>query len=236
MFAGPNGSGKSTVKAQVNKSLWGQFINADNIEADLRSQGFFDLRDWDIEFSTDEIRNFFLNSWVGARLPNWNEDVASLTFQQKRIEAVDSKINSYMAAVIGEFLRIKLIEQQASFTFETVMSDRSKVQFLQDAKSQGYRTYLYYVATRDPQINVNRVTNRVDRGGHGVPNDKIISRYGRSLDLLLEAIMCCDRAYLWDNSEDSAECFAEFEGDRLIIRSSPQPAWFHTYVLDKIKS
>ena len=70
---------------------------------------------------------------------------------------------------MADFLRIKLLERQATFTFETVMSHPSKVKLLEKAKAAGYRTYLYYVATDDPAINISRVQNRTKLDGHDVP-------------------------------------------------------------------
>ena len=40
------------------------------------------------------------------------------------------------------------------------MSHPSKVALLENAQRAGYRTYLYYIATDDPAINVSRVANR----------------------------------------------------------------------------
>ena len=74
-----------------------------------------------------------------------------------------------------------------SFTYETVMSHISKVELLNYAKLKGFRTYLYYIATDDPEINISRVKNRVNLGGHNVPENLIIDRYHRSLDLLINA-------------------------------------------------
>ena len=65
------------------------------------------------------------------------------------------------------------------------MSSPDKIDFLAEARRRGFRTYLYYVATVDPLININRVANRVRMGGHPVPEEKIVSRYARSLDLLV---------------------------------------------------
>lgn len=35
------------------------------------------------------------------------------------------------------------------------------------------RTYLYFVATDSPEINIQRVANRVEERSHDVPKDKI---------------------------------------------------------------
>lgn len=84
------------------------------------------------------------------------------------------------------------------------MSHLGKVEFLQQAQQIGYRTYLYYVATDDPSINVSRVANRVAMNGHDVPSEKIIARYYKSLELLTEAIRHTNRAYIFDNSTNNA--------------------------------
>ena len=91
-------------------------------------------------------------------------------------------------------------DSKASFTLETVISSPDKVQLLEQAQQLGYRTYLDFIATDDPAINVSRVQNRVKQGGHPVPEDKIVNRYHRSLELLLDAIRHANRASILDNS------------------------------------
>lgn len=103
------------------------------------------------------------------------------------------------------------------------------------AQTLGYKTYLYYVATEDPQINVKRIQHRVTRCGHNVPTDKIVSRYYRSLDLLLEAIKHINRAYLFDNSGENQIWVAEItNGKELSLRSNTKPLWFEKYILNKL--
>lgn len=162
------------------------------------------------------------------------------TFANGRLEFGAAEVNSYVASVAGDFLRQKLLEQKSSFTFETVMSHPSKIDILAHAQKAGYRTYLYFVATDDPTINVSRVRNRVKLNGHDVPEDKIVTRYYRSLDLLIEAIRHTNRAYIFDNSGDNDEgkqtWLAEItEGKKLELKADKIPAWFIRSVLDKIK-
>jgi hypothetical protein len=59
---------------------------------------------------------------------------------------------------------------------------------------------VYYIATDDPEINVSRVEARLKSGGHGVDPVKVRERYKRSLDLLADAIITSDRAFIFDNS------------------------------------
>ncbi|MEE4342266.1 hypothetical protein V2J66_11620 [Pseudomonas alliivorans] len=48
------------------------------------------------------------------------------------------------------------------------MSHPSKVEIMREARHRGYRTYLYFVSTENPEINVGRVAIRVREGGHPV--------------------------------------------------------------------
>jgi predicted ABC-type ATPase len=102
----------------------------------------------------------------------------------------NQEINSYHAAVIGEFFRENLLRENHTFSFETVMSHESKVAFLRKAKQEGFSTYLYFICTRDPRINVQRVKNRVFEGAHDVGEEKIKPRYFRSLEILRDAFVC----------------------------------------------
>ena len=119
------------------------------------------------------------------------------------------------------------------------MSHRSKVEILHNARDAGYRTYLYFVATDDPSINISRVANRVALGGHAVPEGKIEERYHRSLGLLMDAICLTNRAYVFDNSTDNADgthtWLAEITDGRVLeLKSDRIPSWFKRAVLDKI--
>jgi len=125
---------------------------------------------------------------------------------------------------------------RASFTFETVMSSPDKIELLKLAQKLGYRTYLYFIATKDPLINISRVRNRVKDGGHPVPEDKIVSRYYRSLDLLLDAVKVTNRTYIFDNSNSSHIWICEITDSRDIkIKTNSIPKWFNDSVIKKIK-
>ena len=104
------------------------------------------------------------------------------------------------AQQLADELRDQCIRSGKSFSFETVMSHESKVQFMQRAKVAGFITQLYFVATGDPVLNVARVRTRVAAGGHNVPEDRIIARYYRTIALLPQAMLASDRAVVFDNS------------------------------------
>lgn len=235
MFAGPNGSGKSTMKSVIKSNLLGFYINPDEIEAEIARDGFLDLNRFGINTDKTEILNFFESSTLLEKA-DLSDEAGFLKFNDNRLDFFEVSVNAYFASVAADFIRQKLILSGQSFTFETVMSSPDKIRLLANARNRGYRTYLYYVATEDPIINVSRIRHRVKMGGHGVPTDKITSRYFRSLDLLAEAIKYTNRAYIFDNSGSSLLWLAEItEGQSIEIKSQNTAAWFKKYVLDKME-
>lgn len=227
MFAGPNGSGKSTFKSIIRPELLGIFINPDEIEQQIRRYDFLDLESYEINTTEKEVLDYFINSAL-LKTADLVDDAYNLRFNDGKLSFYNvTELNAYFASVAADFIRHKLIECSKSFTFETVMSFKDKVELLRKAQSRGYRTYLYYVATEDPSINISRVRHRVKMGGHSVPENKIVSRYQRSIDLLTEAIQFTNRAYIFDNSTHEHIWLAEItDGHLLEMKTDYVPAWF----------
>jgi predicted ABC-type ATPase len=139
----------------------------------------------------------------------------------------------YEGAIISALLRAHLQINRADFSFETVMSHPSKIDFIQTAKKNGYKTYLYFICIDDPEINISRVKNRVDKGGHPVSATKIERRYFETLSQLMAAIESCDTTFLFDNSGKGLKIIAKIMGPSLELLVEPVefPNWFLTYVL-----
>lgn len=235
MFAGPNGSGKSTLKDTLPPQWLGVYVNADEIEKTIRAQGRLNLGDFEVTAQTTELQ-VFLEASILLKKAGLSETVRQLRLLDNQVVFDNMEVNSYLASVFADFIRHKLLEAGISFTFETVMSSPDKVTFLQKAQSLGYRTYLYFVATEDADINVARVQYRVQTGGHPVAEDKIRSRYKRSLALLSEAIAYADRAYIFDNSGHSRVWIAEItSGVEMEATTNEIPAWFKTALWDSFE-
>lgn len=234
MFAGPNGSGKSTIKSVIRPELLGVYINPDEIEQEVRRHGSLDLEAFGLRATGEEVLAFFRQSVLLERADLLAE-AESLRLDDGKLSFCAVEVNSYLATVVADFIRHKLLESGTSFTFETVMSSADKVAFLKEAQDRAFRTYLYYVATEDPIINISRVRNRVRLGGHPVPEDKIIARYGRSLGLLADAIRHTNRAYIFDNSKHRHIWLAEVtDGKVLEMKTDRMPVWFKKAVWDKL--
>ncbi len=105
------------------------------------------------------------------------------------------------AAVFAEKLREENVALKHSFTFETVLSTDRNLKLLKKAKEQGFFIRCIYVLTSDVEVNVLRVETRERNGGHGVPPEKVRSRYVKALALLPELIEVCDIVHIYDNTE-----------------------------------
>ncbi|MDX1296656.1 MAG: zeta toxin family protein [Pseudomonas sp.] len=235
MFAGPNGSGKSTIKDELADILQIKtYVNADELEAQAKATGFIDLAAFGIDPTADQIAELHAKHPLLIKKER-TQEAALLRVEGSKIDYRSVKVDSYFAAVIADFIRQQLLDRGESFTFETVMSHQSKIDILRRAQELGYRTYLYFVSTENPEINVDRVRIRVEGGGHKVEPDTVRARYAKSLELLPEAVACSNRAFIFDNSGASSVELAEItDGTGLKYLTDDIPVWFFEAYVDKV--
>ena len=119
-----------------------------------------------------------------------------------RIKAIKG-CSDLEAAQEAERLREYLLKLRMDFTFETVLSTPRNLLLLQRAHEAGYYIRVIFILTNDSSINVQRVAERVSKGGHDVPEEKIRSRYTRSLENLKELYKITDDLLVYDNSGDA---------------------------------
>lgn len=241
LFAGPNGSGKSTIKEEIEKKgyLRESYINPDEIEKHFIKYSKFDLSKFKIHPSEETIQTFFRESQLLKNNGKTNEADNFKLDKDNFVNYKGKDFDSYLASVFSDLIRKQILAIGGSFAFETVMSSLDKIDILKLAKENGYKTYLYFVTTRDVKINIERIKSRVYLGGHNVPECKTKSRYLKSLENLSEAIPYCDRVYLFDNSNENSELIAEINqsnGQHEITLKGKKkiPHWFKIYVIDKI--
>ena len=110
------------------------------------------------------------------------------------------KFSDLEAAQLAEKQREEHLERMQEFCFETVLSTERNLKLLERAREKGYFIRCYYILTADSMINVWRVKARVESGGHDVPEEKVIARYDRALDLVKDVITVCDICHIYDNS------------------------------------
>jgi predicted ABC-type ATPase len=237
VFAGPNGSGKTTVfrgLLESSKISLGIYVNADDIEKEFYVSNSLSLEQYQLSISLEQVQDFFRQSNFSPVKRNELDLWQKIQIAENKI-ILSTTIDSYIAADIAEFIRQRLLAEGISFTYETVMSHPDKIKFLKAAKNSGYRVYLYFVSTEDPEININRVNIRVAQKGHDVLNNIIKDRYYKSLKNLKAAVKESSRAFIFDNSQNHINLIAEITDgiDVAINQTLNVPAWVSEYLLDK---
>ena len=111
------------------------------------------------------------------------------------------------AAQLAEKLREETLKNNADFTFETVLSTDRNLNLLIKAKEQGYFIRCIYILTVTLEINIARIRVREASGGHGVPENKIRSRYEKALRIIPKLVKVCDIMHIYDNTEEPFRIF-----------------------------
>jgi predicted ABC-type ATPase len=70
-----------------------------------------------------------------------------------------------------------LAEQNLNFAFETTLASRSYARLIKGLRAGGYEFHLIYVWLSSAELAVQRVRERVRRGGHDIPEEVIRRRY-----------------------------------------------------------
>ena len=238
VFAGPNGSGKSTIKAIVlDRVHLGVYVNADELKVILSKNRQLDFSDYNVKLNPKRFIGEFRNSSLALKIRNIENTLSNIEFDENRIKLKeDYKIEDYFISYITSYIWSELLKVSNKFTIETVMSHPSKLDFMRQARAEGFKVYLYFVSLADPELNKHRVQTRVAQGGHPVDEDKICKRYYRTMNNLYEAIKIADNAYLFDNSASEPNMFAVKENGILSVNSEYIPKWFSTYVVENLQN
>jgi len=72
------------------------------------------------------------------------------------------------------------INQEISFITESTLSGVSLLQTIEKLKSKAYQIKIVYVFLETPQHCIDRITIRVQKGGHHITNEDVIRRFHRS--------------------------------------------------------
>lgn len=140
----------------------------------------------------------------------------------------DERDHAAQAAAVAT--RAEAIGNRMPFAFETVMSHPSRINEMLLLKEQGYRLFLVFITTDDPEKNVARVKFRYETGtttGHYVAPQKVRERYERTLSLLPRAAEVADNVYIYDNSSDfqRARLQATIEKDGPLLVAPDAKPW-----------
>ena len=112
-----------------------------------------------------------------------------------------------------------------SFNQETTLCGSSIIKNVERAKSLGYEIELHYVGVESVEIAKERISYRVEHGGHGVPDSDVERRYIESFEHLKRMIPECNLVVLYDNT-NAFNRFAIYQNGKLITISEEIPIWY----------
>lgn len=107
---------------------------------------------------------------------------------------------SLQAGKVAIKLFNECLKTKTSFTMETTLTGKSSINRIREAKEAGFYISLKFIGLTSPDINVDRVRERVKAGGHHIEESTIRARYDESIKNLEQVLHLADKIAIYDNS------------------------------------
>lgn len=131
--------------------------------------------------------------------------------------------------LIGGRIALKKIDDCLSkgicFTQETTLSGKRTLHTIRTARERGYSVRLYYIGLNTADDSIQRIANRVFKGGHDIPAEDVRRRFENRLSALLTVLPYCDEATFFDNDNGFVEVGIYRNGE-LTPTAANLPQWF----------
>lgn len=119
------------------------------------------------------------------------------------------------------------IAQRTSFAVETTLRTAASIEQARLARAAGFLTHLRFLGTDSIALNVARVLQRAQAGGHGASERDIRDIYQASLSNLALAIATFERVRVYDSSAPWAPPrLIASARDGQLEQHGMAPAWF----------
>lgn len=146
----------------------------------------------------------------------FNPDEVAAALQKRNPRLTQEAVNG-LAWSAGKELLEAAIRDGKDYVFETTLGGNTIKRLLQTAANHGHRLIICYVGLDSVDRHIQRVRDRVKRGGHGIPEAKIRERFIRSPQNLLELLPVTDELLVFDNSQEVDISAGEAPKPRLLL-------------------
>ena len=116
------------------------------------------------------------------------------------------------------------LEKGINFTQETTLSGSRTLKTIKRARELDYFIRLYYVGVNSADESIKRIKNRVEKGGHNIPENDVMRIYSKRFEDLANILPYCNEVRFYDNENGFVEK-AEYKNGRLIAKSNIIPEW-----------
>lgn len=118
-----------------------------------------------------------------------------------------------------------------SFCQESTLCGRWILKNIDTAKRLGYKVGIIYVGIDNAELAIQRISNRVSKGGHGVSDSDVRQRFFTSLNNLNAVAGKCDGILFFDNTNIFRPVAAMTNQKlRLVNSIDPLPSWFKNHI------
>jgi len=149
-----------------------------------------------------------------ARCRNFiNADLLARAYSPFDLDAGMLRAGRTVLERIAEFTNAR-----ADFAFETTLSGRAYVPLLRRMKQSGFRVHMFYLWIPSPELALLRIRDRVESGGHNVPERDVRRRFGRTLGNLFTLYRpLLDTLHFFDNSSDTPRLIFKDEAGQATV-------------------
>jgi predicted ABC-type ATPase len=146
-------------------------------------------------------------------LPYLGADQIAYDLNPDNVESVAIEAGRLFVKKIAES-----IANRQSFIVESTLSGLSLRKWIKAASDAGYFVKLAFIYLDSPELCIDRVSVRVARGGHHVPDEDIFRRYTRSNKNFWNHYSgLADQWKLFNNTHGSIRPVATGEGNDIIV-------------------
>ena len=100
----------------------------------------------------------------------------------------------------GRTLLERAIDRHLDFAFETTLGGQTMTELLERAAVEGLAVHVWFAGLDNVELHIERVRQRVTRGGHDIPRAKIVERYDSGRKNLVRLLPQLASVRLYDNS------------------------------------
>ena len=143
----------------------------------LFNAGHFEIDTNSVRVNSDELIHQEYNN-------NWQDEVIQIKAGKEILKLVQN-----------------CISKNISFNQETTLAGKNILRSIIKVKELGYCISLHYVGLESPDLAIERVHQRVEKGGHGIDEKIIRERYVKSFVNLREILPLCDNINIYDNTQ-----------------------------------
>ena len=118
------------------------------------------------------------------------------------------------------------LEKGVNFTQETTLSGARTLKTIQRARDLDYTIRLYYIGINTADESIERIKNRVRKGGHNIADDDVERRFEKRFEDLIKILPYCNEVRFYDNENGFVDV-AEYRNGSLIIKGDYIPEWIN---------